>query len=196
MHLNDCKKQLRIDKIRAREALSEETRVQFSGEICRRITELPEYAAAKTIFAYKWTRGEVKLDDLEACAERDGKRMVYPLCISGTEMIAVEPGSGEDAWKASGSFGIREPDPEKGKVTDPAKIDLVICPCTAFDEEGRRLGMGGGYYDRYLPECINAAKFAVAFEVQKSDKIPADEFDIRVQAVISEAGINRVKEFI
>ena len=88
----------------------------------------------------------MKLDDLEACAERDGKRMVYPLCISGTEMIAVEPGS--------------------------------------------------GYYDRYLPECINAAKFAVAFEVQKSDKIPADEFDIRVQAVISEAGINRVKEFI
>ena len=193
--MND-KKSLRKEKIHARETLTEEERIAKSSEICQIIVNSSEDAAARTIFAYKWTRGEVKLDDLEACAERDGKRMVYPLCISGTEMIAVEPGSGEDAWKASGSFGIREPDPEKGKVTDPAKIDLVICPCTAFDEEGRRLGMGGGYYDRYLPECINAAKFAVAFEVQKSDKIPADEFDIKVQAVISEAGINRVKEFI
>lgn len=194
MHLNDCKKQLRIDKIRAREALSEETRVQFSGEICRRITELPEYAAAETIFAYKWVRGEVKLDDLEACAMRDGKRLVYPLCISRTEMVAVEPGAGDGAWKEGGSFGIREPDPEKGRIVSPEEIDLVICPCSSFDEEGKRLGMGGGYYDRYLPGCTNAVKIAVAFEVQKADKIPTDEYDFGVQAVVTEAGIYRVKK--
>ena len=183
--MND-KKSLRKEKIHARETLTEAERIAKSSEICQIIVNSSEYAAARTIFAYKWTRGEVKLDCLEACAERDGKRIVYPICISGTEMIAVEPGSGEDAWKASGSFGIREPNPDKGKVTDPAQIDLVICPCTAFDEAGRRLGMGGGYYDRYLPLCTKSAKIAVAFEVQKADTVPADAFDCSVDAVITE----------
>lgn len=194
MDLRQSKKELRKNKIHARETLTEAERIAKSSEICKNITKLPEYVSAKTIFAYKWTRGEVKLDHLEACAERDGKRVVYPLCVSRTEMIAVEPGDGDGAWKKSGSFGIREPDPEKGRITDPADIDLVICPCSSFDEEGRRLGMGGGYYDRYLPECINAAKIAVAFEVQKADKMPTDGYDFGMQAVISEAGIYRVKK--
>ena len=191
MDLRQLKKELRKSKIHAREALTEAERTVKSSEICKNITELPEYISAKTIFAYKWTRGEVKLDYLEACAERDGKRIVYPLCISRTEMIAVEPGREEGAWKDSGSFGIREPDSEKGRIVSPEEIDLVICPCSSFDEEGRRLGMGGGYYDRYLPGCVNAARIAVAFEVQKADIIPADGLDIGVHAVVSECDIYR-----
>lgn len=181
------KKTLRKDKIRARESLTEEEHVLFSREICRRITEIPEYRSADVIFIYKWVKGEVKLDDLEDDARSGGKRIVYPLCVSKTEMVAVEPGSGNDAWKDSGSFGIREPDPEKGVSVDPEEIDLVICPCSAFDEHCRRLGMGGGFYDRYLPLCTNAKVIAAAFEVQKADEIPADSFDCRTDAVITEA---------
>lgn len=194
MDLKSLKKDLRKNRIQAREALSEAERIAKSYDICKNIVNSPEYAAAETIFVYKWVRGEVKLDDLEAAAGRDGKRLVYPVCISRTEMIAVEPGKGEGAWKESGSFGIREPDPEKGKVIIPAEIDLVICPCSSFDEEGRRLGMGGGYYDRYLPECTNASAVAVAYEVQKAEVIPSDEYDVRVDAVISEDRIYRRKD--
>lgn len=184
--LSDRKRELRKSRISAREGLTEEERIAKSSEICKNITMLPEYAVAETIFIYKWTRGEVKLDALEEAAARDGKRLVYPLCISRTEMIAVEPGAGEDAWKDSGSFGIREPDPEKGRICDSSEIDLVICPCSSFDEEGHRLGMGGGYYDRYLPDCVNAARIAAAFEVQKADSVPADEHDCIVDAVVTE----------
>lgn len=194
MELRNCKKELRKNKISARESLTEEERITKSYDICKNITDMPEYAAAKTVFIYKWVRGEVRLEELETDAARDGKRLVYPVCISRTEMIAVEPGATKGAWKDSGSFGIKEPDPAKGRVADPAEIDLVICPCSSFDEEGRRLGMGGGYYDRYLPECINAAIIAVAYEVQKTDEIPADENDVRVDAVISEEKIYRVGE--
>lgn len=42
---------------------------------------------------------------------------------------------------------------EKSELVLPEKIDLVICPCTVFDEEGSRMGMGAGYYDRFLPLC-------------------------------------------
>ena len=189
MDLKDAKRELRKEKIAAREALTEEERFSCSAAICRRITETQAYRDAGTVFAYKWARGEVKLDSLEEAAAHDGKRLVYPLCVSRTEMIAVEPGAGEDAWKDSGSFGIREPDPEKGRIVSPAEIDLVICPCSSFDEEGRRLGMGGGYYDRYLPLCTKASKIAAAFEVQKAPEIPADEFDVPVEAGVTETGI-------
>lgn len=186
MDLKDAKRELRKEKIAAREALTEEERFRCSAAICRRITETQAYRDAGTVFAYKWVRGEVKLDALEEAAARDGKRLVYPLCVSRTEMIAVEPGDCEDAWKDSGSFGIMEPDPEKGRICDPPEIDLVICPCSSFDEEGHRLGMGGGYYDRYLPGCTGAARIAVAFEVQKADEIPSDEHDCPVDAVVTE----------
>lgn len=188
------KKWLRGRKTGAREALSEADRAAFSSEICRRIRELPEYAKADTVMLYKWVKGEVRLDELEAAAAADGKRLVYPLCVSRTEMTAVEPGTGADAWKDSGFGGIMEPDPAAGKITDPEEIGLVVCPCTSFDEACRRLGMGGGYYDRFLPLCVNAARVAAAYETQKSVLVPVDENDVTVDAVATEKKIYSIRQ--
>ena len=191
MDLNEYKKKLRKEKIRAREALPEEDRIRYSAEICGRIVRTPEYAEADIIFVYKWVRGEVRLDELEKQAASDGKRLIYPLCVSTSEMLAVEPGAGDDAWTDSGFMGIREPVPEKGRIIDPAEIDLVIAPCSAFDEKCKRLGMGGGFYDRYLPECTGAKIIAAAYEVQCAEEIPAEEFDFTPGAVVTEERLIR-----
>ncbi|MBQ6389873.1 MAG: 5-formyltetrahydrofolate cyclo-ligase [Mogibacterium sp.] len=185
MDLKTYKKELRKEKIRAREALSEEERIRFSADICGRIVRTHEYAEASTVFVYKWVKGEVRLDELEKQAAADGKKLIYPLCISQTEMLAVEPGTGKDAW-TSGYMGIMEPVPELGTATDPADIDLVIAPCASFDDKCGRLGMGGGFYDRYLPECANAKIIAAAYEVQRSEEIPQGEYDFPVDAVATE----------
>ena len=124
-------------------------------------------------------------EELEKAAAADGKTLVYPVCLSKTEMIAVRPGPDDDAWTA-GAFGIKEPDPAKGEAVRPEDIDLVIAPCSSFDDKCRRLGMGGGYYDRYLPECTKARVIAVAYEVQRADEIPMEEYDKPVDAVITE----------
>jgi 5-formyltetrahydrofolate cyclo-ligase len=100
-------------------------------------------------------------------------------------MVAVLPGSGKDAWK-SGYYGILEPDADKGTVIAPEDIDLVVCPCSSFDEDCNRMGMGGGFYDRYLPGCRSADFIAVAFETQKSEAIPSDPHDIPVDCVVTE----------
>ncbi|MBQ6456210.1 MAG: 5-formyltetrahydrofolate cyclo-ligase [Mogibacterium sp.] len=191
MDLKANKKELRKEKIRAREALSEEDRIRFSADICGRIVRTPEYAEASTVFVYKWVRGEVRLDELEKQAASDGKRLIYPLCVSQTEMLAVEPGAGDDAWTDSGYMGIMEPVAEKGTATDPADIDLVIAPCSSFDERCGRLGMGGGFYDRYLPKCVRARIIAAAFETQRSEEIPLGEYDFPVDAVATEERLIR-----
>ena len=177
------RKYLRRRSIKAREALTAVERYDKSRRIALGIVTSPEFITADTVMLYKWTKGEVQLDILEEFGAE--KRLVYPLCVSRTEMVAVEPGKGEDAWK-EGAFGIREPVLEKGRVVPPEEIDLVICPCSGFDEDRNRLGMGGGFYDRYLPKCEKAAKIAVAFEAQKIPEVPMDEWDIPVEAVFTE----------
>ena len=192
MTLDPYKNDLRKEKIRARESLSEEERVKLSVAICERILETPEYASAETIFIYKWFNSEVKLDRLETQAAADGKRLIYPLCISKTEMLAIEPGAGDEAWK-KGFAGISEPALEKGTVIDPSEIDLVISPCVSFDDDCRRLGMGGGFYDRYLPQCTESKIIAAAYELQKSAEIPICDYDFPVDAVVTETRLIRRK---
>ena len=193
MDVKELKRSLRKEKIAAREALSEEERIASSKRICERLLETPEYKRANIIFAYKWFKGEVKLDYLEERAKADGKRLVYPLVISKTEMEAIEPGDEEGAWVDSGYKGIMEPVREKGTILSPEDIDLVVAPCSAFDDECNRLGQGGGFYDRYLPKCTEADMIVVAFEAQKADHIPTDEFDFAVPAVATEERLIRQK---
>ena len=105
-------------------------------------------------------------------------------------MEAIEPGQEEGSW-VSGYMGIMEPVREKGTIVPPEDIDLVVAPCSAFDDECRRCGQGGGFYDRYLPKCTNADMIAVAFEVQKAEEIPTDEYDFAVPAVATEKRLIR-----
>ena len=93
-----------------------------------------------------------------------------------------------DGWRI-GSYGILEP--TKGFIARPEEIDLVICPCTGFDENMNRLGMGGGFYDRFLPLCKNAKKIAIAFEAQKINRVRVNPHDIPMDAVVTEERVCR-----
>ena len=192
-----ARKALRKEKIAAREALSPEERAEKSRAICANILQMPEYAKAKTVFIYKFVKGEVQLTALEEANEAlpaaERKTFLYPLCIEDRQMLAIEPGSadmGSDAWK-KGAFGIPEPVLELGRVIPPEDIDLVVSPCSSFDESGMRLGMGGGYYDRYLPKCTKADVMLVAYECQGCEAVPAEPWDVPVPCIVTEARVLR-----
>jgi len=176
--------QIRSEKINARNSLSGEERKEFSLRIVDKLVNSEIFQKAETVMLYRFVKGEVQLNELENVARMQGKRLVYPLCINKTEMIALSPEE-KASWKR-GAFGIEEPDPEKSVIVDPLKIDLVICPCTAFDCDCNRIGMGGGYYDRFLPKCKNATVIAVAFEVQKISAILNRAWDIPMKYIITE----------
>ena len=69
------------------------------------------------------------------------------------------------------------------------QLDLVLVPCTAFDADCRRVGMGKGYYDRYLPRCTRAVKIGIALEVQRVPRAAVDAHDQRLDAFVTERGI-------
>ena len=102
-------------------------------------------------------------------------------------MTALVPKTEED-W-TEGFHGIMEPKKETCAELKPEDIDLVICPCTSFDEELGRMGMGAGYYDRYLEKCSGAHIVAVAFECQKADSVMRQEWDKPMEKVFTEEKI-------
>ncbi len=181
------KREQRIQATNARRALSVEERAAFSLALCKNAESLEVFKNARTILAYAATWDEVDLSSLCTLAEEQGKTVAYPISYKGGIMDAWAPKS-PDAWK-DGILGIRVPDKKRSKLIAPEEFDLVLVPCVAFDEGKRRLGHGGGYYDRYLPACTNAQLVLVAFEAQKLPLIATDPHDILMNTLVTEAKV-------
>ena len=184
--------ELRKSKIQARNNLAPEERKKFSQQIVEQILLSDAYQKSPNIMIYRAVKGEVDLSALETVAHKEGKTLYYPLCISKTEMIALSPKEylmeAQTAWK-KGTFGIMEPALENSIEIAPEELDMVICPCTVFDEYGGRIGMGAGYYDRYLIKCTKAYVTGAAFEVQKTDYVPMEEWDVRMDMIFTERNV-------
>ena len=170
--------------IAARRALSPEARQAADAAICARTAALPQWQKAGRVLAYAAFGGE---PDLSALLAGCGKQVAYPICGEECSMRAACPAP-VDGW-TRGAYGIRTPVEARARILPPEALDLVLVPCTAFDADCRRVGMGKGYYDRYLPQCTGAAWFGVAYEAQKVDAAAAGPLDVRLDGVITERGI-------
>ncbi len=183
---------IRKQGIAGRDALPETEWKILSARAVTHLVRWDVFQKAHTVLLYAHTRGELALDSLIARPEAAGKKFLWPRCINSKEMVALFP-HGDDAWQG-GYCGIQEPAWERSDVIPPEEIDLVICPCTAFDEKGNRMGMGGGFYDRFLPQCVNAYIMAVAFDCQKRAAVPICPWDRHMQAILTENGILECSE--
>jgi 5-formyltetrahydrofolate cyclo-ligase len=68
------------------------------------------------------------------------------------------------------------------------ELDLIIVPGVAFDLAGRRIGRGGGFYDRLLPQ-YRAVRAGICFDFQCLETIPAEEHDIQMDLLVTERQI-------
>jgi 5-formyltetrahydrofolate cyclo-ligase len=110
-----------------------------------------------------------------------GKKDFYLPVVEGVQMVLRKIERSTVFQKSP--LGVLEP--VGNNFTDYRKINLVIVPGIAFDRQRNRLGRGGGYYDRFLPN-IKASKIGVCFDFQLLDNIPTDEWDMKMDMVISE----------
>ncbi len=150
---------------------------EASERIRSRIEALDEFKAARSVLLYSSIPGEVPTGEW---LERwyPAKRLVLPR-VSGESLDLREYGPGS---MQAGYLGIMEPSEEAGLVS-PGEIDLAIVPGVAFDSSGRRLGHGGGFYDRLLP-LLDCPKVGVALEYRLVDEVPSDNHDAPVDKVI------------
>ncbi len=90
----------------------------------------------------------------------------------------------------TGACGAREPVADAATRLAPGDADMILVPGLAFDRAGRRLGRGGGYYDRLLADpALRARRVGVCFACQFVDAVPVEGHDARVDCVVTERGI-------
>jgi 5-formyltetrahydrofolate cyclo-ligase len=175
----------RVDRVRMREvraAIPPIERERQEKEVERRLMELPRFETAGTVLIFLSTGSEVETAGIVDRLRERGSRVLVPV-VEGDTMEAVEllPG----AALVTSSFGIMTP--ANGRVVEPAEIDLVVTPGLAFDRNGRRLGFGGGYFDRFLPrlrsDCLIVA---VAFHQQIIDEVPGGPLDVPVHVIVTD----------
>ena len=189
MTISETKQAQRAAGKAARKALSPARRAEASARICAQLAALRSFRAAKRILFYAAFGAEVDLAALAEEAARQGKLIAYPVCGEHFTMTAAVPAQ-SDGWEV-GAYGIRAPILSRAEILPPEALDLILVPCTAFDAACRRVGMGKGYYDRYLSRCTRAVKIGVAFEAQRVPRAAVDAHDQRLDAFVTEKGIYR-----
>ena len=168
-----------------RDDLPAETRTADSHAISARVEALPSFALAQTIVLTLPFGSEWNTRPLAARALRVGKRVVVPRVDRVARMLRLHAVVDLDADVVAGYLNIPEPR-ESLPIVEPDAIDWVLVPGVAFDGSGRRLGYGGGFYDRLLPLIRDSApRIAGAFDVQIVDEVPTGPHDRRVDGVVS-----------
>lgn len=160
-----------------------------SAAITKRLFTLPELDAASTLLAFASVRNEVRTGPSLKAAWAAGKRVALPrvvgdeLCL---QLITAETPLTE------GPFAIPEP-PESSARIEPDEVDFALVPALAVDPRGYRIGYGGGYYDRLIPQLSKACSCAVAYDFQLISEVPELPFDVEVDLVVTDERLIRTR---
>ncbi|MCC6195103.1 MAG: 5-formyltetrahydrofolate cyclo-ligase [Burkholderiales bacterium] len=184
--LHDAKRELRARIVVARDALAPTPHHAASAAIAARIAALPSFLAARCVLLTVAFRSEWDTRALFAAAV-GGKTVALPRVNAQDRMLELFAISDLDRDTAPGYRGIAEPRADLPRVT-PDAVEWVLVPGVAFDLEGRRLGYGGGYYDRLLatlPE--SAARVAGALDLQVVPEVPSARHDLVIDTLATES---------
>jgi 5-formyltetrahydrofolate cyclo-ligase len=182
------RKQLRV----ARRALREPDHWHRSLAAAKAVMHLRSFRAGKRVALYLPFDRESDTAALIAAAQRRGVQVFVPVISDRRHCrLRFYPLTGATV---PGEYGISVP---RLRVTpvSPQWLDLVVIPLVGVDGEGRRLGMGGGYYDRALafrrrrrywkgPHLVG-----LAFDCQRTHEKFADDWDLRLDSLATESGV-------
>jgi 5-formyltetrahydrofolate cyclo-ligase len=165
----------------ARDAVPVDVREGWAERVVRRFLELPEVARARTVMLF-WSFGsEVPTASLIERLHARGVVVALPRIEAGA-LVPIPFAPGDPT--STTTFGAEEPVADVR--LDPSTIDVVAVPGVAFDREGRRIGYGGGYYDRFL-RGLPAFTVGLVFGLQVVEHdLPAGRFDLPVDAIVTE----------
>jgi 5-formyltetrahydrofolate cyclo-ligase len=186
--MENMEKQLLREEIcRQRDRLNRFEIVQKSTAITEKLYRLPVYRASYTVMYFLSFRSEVDTRAMIMAALAEGKRVLVPKALPRTRELLPSQLTDWERDLAPGAYGIPEPREEALIPVDPAAVELLVVPGVAFDEQGNRLGYGGGYYDRFFKRIAPETPLvALAFELQIVDSVPVQPWDRPVDLIVTE----------
>jgi 5-formyltetrahydrofolate cyclo-ligase len=166
----------------ARRAVSAEDRPRHAEAAAERLLALPEISRARTVLAYAATPEEIDPALAVAALRSRGAIIALPRVTGPGRLVLhrVDPGT----RLVPGPFGLLEP-PEESPTVPPGEIDVAIVPGVAFDGACRRIGHGGGFYDRLNSMMEGAVTVGLAFDEQVLGEVPCEDHDVCVDILVT-----------
>ena len=160
-----------------------DARAEKSRAITAAIAAHPAFHQAETVALFAPLPSE---PDIEPLWEKSGHRFCYPR-VTGAEIEFVAVRDLAELAPAAWNPLLREPAAGQ-RLIAPAEVALILVPGLAFTRDGRRLGRGGGYYDRLLAlHQPHAIALGICFDLQIVPDLPCEPHDQTVDAVLTES---------
>jgi 5-formyltetrahydrofolate cyclo-ligase len=181
----------------ARRSLSSADHKLHSKSAARAIMRLPMFAAGKRIALYLPFDRETDTAELITQARRRGVHVYVPVISDRRHCrLRFYPLAGQTV---PGEYGILVPSLH-GRPVSPQWLNLIVVPLVGVDGRGRRLGMGGGYYDRALGfrrrrrTWMGPRLVGLAFDSQRTTRAFAQAWDVKLNSLATESGIRHFLE--
>ena len=182
------KSQLRERLRSERMQLGEDLRAAAALAVARNAVTLPTWDTSEQVAIYLAANGEVSTEPLRTnCLDR-GKSVYLPVIRDDLRLEFALWVEGEAL--ATNRFGICEPGADAPRLA-AGELDIIFMPLVGWDHAGRRLGMGGGFYDRTLAGVEGPLRVGLAYDCQRAEKIPAEHWDISLEFVVTETTLYR-----
>ncbi|OHV84598.1 5-formyltetrahydrofolate cyclo-ligase [Rhizobium sp. LCM 4573] len=177
---------LREERLAARDAIPPEERIEKSLALTAFGQEVVDVRLGTIVSAFLPIRSEVDLRPLMTFLRDRGARICVPVILDKQTIVFRELIRGAELVK--GVFGTSAPGPEAPEL----EPDIMLVPLSAFDAAGHRIGYGGGYYDRAIQRLHEKGRdpllIGIAFDCQEVAFVPAEDHDVRLNAVLTESG--------
>lgn len=174
-----------------RDAMPAEQRAAASEAICRRIASMASFGLCDTILCYAAIGSEADLTLLAEEALVRGKTVAFPVCAEESGVMEFYAVDALSELVEEGKYSIPTPPVRAERRIVPNESTMILMPGLIFDKNGKRIGYGGGYYDRYIrkyPTLLHSSMtVGVTFHTFLSDiPIPYSDHDISVALVVTE----------
>lgn len=167
--------------------LSREQQQQAERRICQQALALIEQRKAQTIALYLAFNGEVSTALLIETLWQQGKTVclprLHPFSAGHLLFFRYQP----ESVLQHNRFGIAEPTLDLTALVPQTELDMIFTPLVAFDQQGNRLGMGGGFYDRTLQHW-QQKKFipvGLAHQCQQVAQLPIEYWDVPLAQILA-----------
>jgi len=179
--IREWRKQTRAKLLEQRIGISAEDRAAWSERISQALAAALEPYAGQLIGFYWPFRGEYDPRSILSSMRDKGSRLALPVIVEREQPLVFRewsPGS----LMTQGVWNV--PMPESGEAVLP---DLLVVPLVGFDEQGYRLGYGGGFYDRTIAAMTTKPRtIDVGFELGHLETIYPQPHDIPLETIITE----------
>lgn len=178
-----------------RQALSHAARAACAQSLAQRVAATSLFRHSRHIACYLPVGGEMDPQPLMQHALAADKRVYLPVLAPGATNHLRFASYREGDELIANRLAIPEPVIPPAELIEPMSLDLVLVPLVAFDEQGNRLGMGGGYYDRtfaFLKHRSHPHKpllLGLAYEFQKVDTLVAERWDVPLHGIATESNL-------